>query len=51
MYKLKNGLDYEIYVREIIKNKYLNCWLWNDTPNDIFIELGFKIDLFYYIII
>ena len=27
MDKLKNGLDYEIYVHNIIKNKYLNCWL------------------------
>jgi len=44
MNKLKNGLDYEKYVREIIKNKYINCWLWNDTPNDILLQLGFKIN-------
>jgi len=41
---LKNGLDYEIYVRDIIKDKYINCWLWNDTPNNILLELGFKIN-------
>lgn len=44
MDKLKNGLDYEKYVHEIIKNKYLNCWLWNNTPNYILSQLGFKIN-------
>ena len=42
MDKLKNGLDYEKYVHNIINNKYLNCWLWNDTPNDVLSQLGFK---------
>ena len=42
MYTLQNGLDYEKYTHNIIKDKYLNCWLWNDTPNDILLELGFK---------
>lgn len=22
----------------------MNCWLWNDTPNNILLELGFKIN-------
>jgi superfamily II DNA or RNA helicase len=44
MDKLKNGLDYEIYVYNIIKDKYLNCWLWNDIPNNILLDLGFKIN-------
>jgi len=44
MDRLKNGLDYEIYVHNIIKDKYLNCWLWNDTPNNILLNLGFKIN-------
>lgn len=44
MDKLKNGLDYEKYVHNIIKNKYFNCWLWNDTPNDVLSLLGFKIN-------
>jgi predicted helicase len=39
-----NELDYEIYIRDIIKNKYFNCWLWNDTPNHILLDLGFKIN-------
>jgi superfamily II DNA or RNA helicase len=38
---LKQGTDYEIYIRDIIKNKYKNCWLWKDIPNEILLELGF----------
>ena len=44
MTKLQNGLDYELYIHNIIKHNYLNCWLWNDTPDNILLELGFKIN-------
>ena len=35
MNKLKDGLNYEKYILEIIKDKYKKCYLWCDIPNDI----------------
>jgi superfamily II DNA or RNA helicase len=37
--KLQLGLEYEKYVQKIIKNKYINCWLWSEVPKHILIEL------------
>ena len=42
---LQQGTDYEIYVRDIIKEKYQYCWLWKDIPNDILLELEFIKDI------
>ena len=39
---LQYGTEYEIYTKTIISNKYLNCWLWNETPNQVLIDLGFN---------
>jgi len=39
---LQYGLEYEIYTKTIISNKYLNCWLWKETPNQVLIDLGFN---------
>ena len=39
---LQNGIEYEIYTKNIISTKYLNCWLWKEVPNQILIELGFN---------
>lgn len=35
MTKLQNGLEYEKYILNIIKDKYKNCYLWNDIPCNI----------------
>ena len=32
---LQQGTNYEIYVRDIIKEKYKECWIWKDIPNEI----------------
>jgi len=37
--KLQLGLEYEKYVQKIIKNKYINCWLWSEVPKHILVEL------------
>lgn len=42
---LQQGTDYEIYVRDIIKEKYQYCWLWKDIPNNILLELEFIKDI------
>jgi superfamily II DNA or RNA helicase len=39
---LENGIKYEIYTKNIISNKYLNCWLWKEVPNQILIDLEFN---------
>ena len=39
---LQNGIEYEIYTKNIISNKYLNCYLWKEVPNQILIDLGFN---------
>jgi hypothetical protein len=31
----ENGRKYEIYIRDIIKTKYINCWLWEEIPANI----------------
>lgn len=41
MNKLKNGEDYEKYIQNIIKDKYVECYLWKDIPSD-------KIDVKFY---
>ena len=33
--KLQIGLEYELYVLHIIKDKYKYCWLWKDIPLNI----------------
>ena len=42
---LQQGTNYEIYVRDIIKEKYINSWLWNDIPSEILLELEFIKDI------
>ena len=37
--KIQQGLEYEKYVQKIIKNKYINCWLWSEVPKHILIYL------------
>ncbi len=35
MTTLINGREYEKYIRDVIKNKYKDCWLWEDIPLNI----------------
>ena len=42
---LQQGTNYEIYVRDIIKEKYQSCWLWKEIPNDILLQLEFIKDI------
>ncbi len=42
---LQQGTNYEIYVRDIIKEKYKECWIWKDIPNEILLELEFIKDI------
>ena len=35
MTHIENGKEYEIYIRDIIKSKYKDCWLWEDIPINI----------------
>ena len=37
--KLQLGLEYKKYVQKIIKNKYINYWLWSEVPKHILIDL------------
>ena len=37
--KLQLGLEYEKYVQKIITNKYINCWLWNEVPKHVLVDL------------
>ena len=41
---LQNWIEYEIYTKTIISNRYLNCWLWKEVPNEILIDLGFNVE-------
>ena len=41
MTKLKDGLDYELYTKSIISEKYKNVWLWKDVPKDILKQFDF----------
>lgn len=43
--KLEIGLEYEIYIKNIISDKYKNCWLWKDTPKNILLQLNFITDI------
>lgn len=40
----ENGREYEIYIRDIIKTKYINCWLWEDIPANILDSRFYKND-------
>ena len=42
---LQQGTNYEIYVRDIIKEKYVNSWLWKDIPSYVLLELEFIKDI------
>ena len=42
---LQQGTNYEIYIRDIIKEKYSECWLWKDIPSKILLELEFIKDI------
>jgi len=42
---LQQGTNYEIYVRDIIKEKYTTSWLWKDIPSEILLELEFIKDI------
>ena len=33
---------YVKYVRDTVKHKYKNVWLWDDAPDYIFAKIGFK---------
>ena len=37
--KLQLGLEYEKYVQKIIRNKYINCWLWVEVPKHVLLDL------------
>ena len=37
--KLESGHEYEVYVKNIIKNKYKNTWLWTELPKEILLEI------------
>jgi len=45
MTKLANGKEYEKYIRDIIKNKYKNCWIWEDVPINILDSRFYKNDI------
>ncbi len=40
----ENGREYETYIRDIIKTKYVNCWLWEDIPANILDSRFYKND-------
>jgi superfamily II DNA or RNA helicase len=42
--KLQNGIEYEKYILEIIKNKYKNCYMWNDIPENIMDNRFYKLN-------
>ncbi len=44
MTKLNNGKEYEKYIRDIIKPKYKDCWLWEDIPLNILDNRFYKND-------
>jgi superfamily II DNA or RNA helicase len=37
--KLESGHEYEVYVKNIIKNKYKNTWLWTELPKEVLLEI------------
>jgi superfamily II DNA or RNA helicase len=39
--KLELGYEYEIYVKNIIKEKYKNIWLWSEIPKNILLDFEF----------
>jgi superfamily II DNA or RNA helicase/phage anti-repressor protein len=38
--KLQHGLEYELFIQSIIKSRYKNCWLWNQLPKSVLLEIG-----------
>ena len=38
--KLEVGLEYEIYVKNIIKDKYKDIWLWSELPKEVLLDIG-----------
>jgi predicted helicase len=36
---LNQGIEYEKYIYNLIKNKYESCWIWKDIPKPILLEL------------
>ena len=38
---LEQGTEYEIYICNIIKPKYKQCWIWKYIPSEILFKLGF----------
>lgn len=38
--KIESGTEYEIYVKNIIKDKYKNVWLWTELPKSVLLEIG-----------
>ena len=40
MSNIINGTKYEIYVKNFIKNNYINTWLWNEIPIEILHKLN-----------
>lgn len=37
---LQHGLEYEIFIKNIIKPKYKNCWLWSEIPKNTLLHIG-----------
>ena len=37
--KLESGHEYEVYVKNIIKDKYKNTWLWMELPKEVLLEI------------
>jgi superfamily II DNA or RNA helicase/phage anti-repressor protein len=38
--KLESGHEYEVYVKNIIKDKYKNIWLWKELSKEVLLEIG-----------
>jgi len=39
------GINYEIYIKNLISHKYINIWLWKDIPKYILLKLNFIKDI------
>ena len=42
---LQQGAEYEQYISDIIKQKYINCWVWNKIPSEVLLKIGFINDI------
>ena len=37
--KLESGHEYEVYDKNIIKDKYKNTWLWSELPKEVLLKI------------